>query len=85
MFSTLPKTNFYFSVTFILSSANAFNLEQSKILSFGKGLNLSKMPRFFCARLENTVGKGEDAGNQNFHLVSNCFLKVFVVGWIVKS
>ena len=36
MFSTLPKTNVNFSFTFILSSANAFNLDQSKILSFGK-------------------------------------------------
>ena len=39
MFSTLPKTNFdYFSATFILSSANAFNLDQSINLSFGKEL-----------------------------------------------
>ena len=37
MFSTLPKTSFYFSVTFILS-ANAFNFNQSKILTFGKEL-----------------------------------------------
>ena len=27
MFSSLPNTNFQFSVTFILSSANAFNLD----------------------------------------------------------
>ena len=38
MFSTNPKTNFNFSVTFILSSADAFNLDQSKILLFGKEL-----------------------------------------------
>ena len=38
MFSTLSKTNFSFSVTFTLSSANAVNLDQSKILSFGKEL-----------------------------------------------
>ena len=38
MFSTLSETNFNFYVTFILSSAKAFNLDQSKILSFGKGL-----------------------------------------------
>ena len=38
MFSTLRKTNLIFSVTFILSSANAFKLDRSKILSFGKGL-----------------------------------------------
>ena len=36
MFSTHPKTNFNFSVAFNLSSANAFNLDQSIILSFGK-------------------------------------------------
>ena len=35
-FSTLPKTNFSFSVTFSWSSASAFALDQSKILSFDK-------------------------------------------------
>ena len=35
MFSTLLKTNFNIWVTFILSSVNAFNLDQSKIVSFG--------------------------------------------------
>ena len=39
MISTLPKTIFNFSVTFILSSAIAFNLDQFKSLSFGKELN----------------------------------------------
>ena len=38
MFSTLPRTNFNFSITLILLSANAFDLDQSKILSFGNGL-----------------------------------------------
>ena len=35
-FSALHKINFKFSVTFILLSADAFRLDQSKILSFGK-------------------------------------------------
>ena len=35
-FLPFPKQVSFFSVTFILSSANAFNLDQSKILSFGK-------------------------------------------------
>ena len=39
MFSTHPKTNFSFAVTFTLSSANAFNLDQSKNWLFGKELN----------------------------------------------
>ena len=41
MFSTLPETNFNFSAKFNLSSANAFNMIKSKILSFGKELKLS--------------------------------------------
>ena len=36
MFSTLPIIDFNFWVTFILSSACALNLDESKILSFGK-------------------------------------------------
>ena len=35
MVSTLPKIIFSFSVTFILLSANAFNLDQTKILWLG--------------------------------------------------
>ena len=38
MFSTLLKKSFNFSFKFMLLSANAFNLEQSKILLFGKEL-----------------------------------------------
>ena len=38
MFSTPPKTNLNFSVIFILSSANAFNLDHHKIWSFAKEL-----------------------------------------------
>ena len=43
MMSTLPKTSFNFFVKFILSSENAFNLDKTKILSFGKELTLSQM------------------------------------------
>ena len=35
-FSTLLKTQIIILSTLILSSANAFNLDQSKYLSFGK-------------------------------------------------
>ena len=35
----LPFPFSFFSVTFILSSANAFNLDHSEILSFGKELS----------------------------------------------
>ena len=36
MFSSLPKSNFNFFVTFTWSSSNAFNLDRSKTLSHGK-------------------------------------------------
>ena len=39
LFSTLPEINFNFSAKFNLSSANAFNLDQSKNFSFGKEFN----------------------------------------------
>ena len=39
MFSALSKTKIIIYVTFILSSANAFNLDKVKFLLFGKGLN----------------------------------------------
>ena len=39
MFSTLSKTEIIIFVTFHLSSANAFNWDQSKILSSGNGLS----------------------------------------------
>ena len=40
IFSFTPEKNSCFKVTFILSSANAFNLDQSKNLLFGKELTL---------------------------------------------
>ena len=38
MFSNLSKTKILILANFILSSAQGFNLEQSRILSFGKEL-----------------------------------------------
>ena len=50
IFSVFPKTNFCFSVMFIMSSASAFNLDQSKNLSFSKELKtvLSFYSLFIC-------------------------------------
>ena len=47
MFSTFPKPNLDISITFILSSAYAINLNQSKILSFGKEL-MENIAFFAC-------------------------------------
>ena len=55
MFSTCPKTG-KFSAKFILSSADAFDLDQSKILLLGKELTLSKMSN---VRLFQTERVGE--------------------------
>ena len=44
MFFNLTQTHFNFSITFILSSANAFFLDQSENLLFGK--ELSKAAHF---------------------------------------
>ena len=41
MFSTLSRRALIILATFNLSSANASNLDKSKILSFGKELNKS--------------------------------------------
>ena len=49
-FITLPNTKFNFFLAFILSSANAFNLDQSKILLFGQVL------KHFCNALNQVSG-----------------------------
>ena len=54
MFSTLPKTNFNFSVTFfLLLFENAFILDRSEFLLFGKEL---KMVGDDVAGTQNIVG-----------------------------
>ena len=40
LLATLPNTNFKFLLRFILLSANAFNLDQSKIHFCGKELEI---------------------------------------------
>ena len=85
MFSTLPKTSFNFSFKFILSSANAFNLDQSKILLCGKELNnrilkWSKLKAFANNKLTHSHKMTPfDAlkiysCNKQFLIFSQCFL-----------
>ena len=80
MFSTLPETNLKFSLSFILSSATAFNLDKPKIFSFGKGLNIDEMMISVFDRVENTEGKGENADYQHFLLFPQCFPKTSSFG-----
>ena len=43
-------------------------------------LNVAKMTITLFDRVENTVGKGENAGNQHFLLFPQCFLKPSSIG-----
>ena len=53
-----------------------FNLDKSKILSFGKGLNhyLTTLMTLYQKPFQNIMGKGENAGNQHFLPFPKCFL-----------
>ena len=69
--ATIWKTN--------LSPVNALNLNKTKILSSGKELNLyHTIPTLNNTlrkkALENTAGKGENAGNQYFLIFKQYFL-----------
>ena len=62
MFSTLSKTEIMILKTFNSSSANAFNLDQSGILSFGKELNtislqIQAVPTVIAIRNKTTTDK----------------------------
>ena len=70
MLSTLPKTNLNSIATFILSSANALNLNHSKNLSFGKELTHYQTTNFrlsqterFCRRQFQTSRKWQKLSN----------------------
>ena len=52
MFSTIPEPNLNFSFTSILSSANAFNMDRSKILSVSKEFTLFKTTDFKLFKLK---------------------------------
>ena len=49
MFSTFPKTNFSFV------STNAINLDKSKVLSFGKELNLYLTCQFWALPIQQQI------------------------------
>ena len=43
-------------------------------------LNLNEKLKFALGRVENIVGKGENAGNQHFLLFPQCFQKASSLG-----
>ena len=49
-------------------------LDWSKFKAFAdENLNMAKMAKFVCDRVQNIGRKGENAGNQHFLLFSRCF------------
>ena len=64
-----------FLYIFDIISLFAFESEEPKIVISGKGLTLHHtIPTLEKKALENTVGKGEYAGNQCFLHIPQCFL-----------
>ena len=59
MFNPLPKDK---------------NLNVTKLKAFADDKsNAAKIANYLCDRVENTVGKGKNDGNQHFHLFPHCF------------
>ena len=48
-------------------------------------LTLAQMVQIFIDRLENNVGKGENAGYQHFLLFPQCFQKAYFLGWLSQE
>ena len=56
-------------------------LDSSKLKAFADDkLNLAKKLKFGLGRVENILGKGEDAGYQHFLLFPQCFQKTSTLG-----
>ena len=85
VFSICLENFLLFSSNLILSSANSFSLDQSKISLFGKGLSLYHIISTFNnskeEAFENIVWTGENAGNQHFLLLPQCFLPFPIVNF----
>ena len=56
-------------------------LDQSKLKGFADvKINVAQKLKFILWRVENIVGKGENAGYQNFLLFPQCFQKASCIG-----
>ena len=74
-----------------LSNPTLNSLPNDKILDWSKlkaladdKINVVQKLKFVGGRVENIVGKGENAGYQHFLLSPQCFQKSFILG-VVKS
>ena len=63
------------------SSPNDNIFDRSKLKAFaGDKMNMTEKMKIVPERMENIVGKGENAGYQNFLLFPQCFQKVTFSG-----
>ena len=62
----------------MLNSTKGHNFRQVQIGSFGDNkINVTEEQRIVLERVENFVGKGENAGFQHFLLFPQCFQKAY--------
>ena len=68
-------------VAFIIPLSNNKNLDWSKLKAFADDkIDVSEKLKFVLGRVENIVGKGENAGFQHFLLFPQCFQKPSISG-----
>ena len=66
-----------------LSNDNFLYLSKLKAFAYDK-INLTQKLKFVLEKVENIVGKGENAGYQHFLLFPQCFQNPSFI-WVVKS
>ena len=82
LFDTIEPNKFFF---FINSLPNDKFLDWSELEELADNkINVTKKLKFASRRVENIVGKGENAGYQHFLLFLQCFLKAFFLR-VIKS
>ena len=85
---SFKDSRFFFNLFFSRGPVLDFNsLPDDKILDLSKlkafsddNLNVYQKLKFALGRVENIVGKGENAGYQHFLLFPQCFLKNSLTG-----
>ena len=70
----------YYNLTLTLYQRTKF---QSKLKAFADNkIDMTEKLKFVFGRIENIVGKGENAGYQHFLHFLQCFQKAFYAGWL---
>ena len=66
----------------LLSKVNILDLSKLKAYADDK-INVTEALKFVLGKVENIVGKGENAGYQHLLLFSQCFQKTFCTGSLI--